>query len=102
MPRTLKIDPGDAKHIAIDLFSQLMKNGLIDQGGNSMEQVTRLLTHYFSTPIQLHPESSTSVEEEPERVWFHNVCGGMLVQMDKKTWVCERCGIKVENPNIEE
>lgn len=100
MPRILKIDINDAKHIAIDLFNQLMKNGLIDQHGNSMEQVTRLVTDYLSKPIQLHPESSTAVIEESERVWFHNLCGGMLVQMDKETWVCDKCGTRTENPGI--
>ena len=102
MPRTLKIDPSDAKHLAIDLFTQLMKNGLIDQGGNSMEQVTRLVTDYFSKPIPLHPDSSTTVIDHPERVWFHNLCGGMLVQMDKETWVCDKCGTRIGNPELGE
>src|SRR5215813_38970 len=101
MPRILKLDSKDAKHIAIDLFNQLMKNGLIEQSGSSMEQVTRLLAEYLKKPVPLHPESSTTVEERAERVWFHHVCGGMLVQLDKETWVCDRCGVRTTNPEIE-
>ena len=101
MPRRLKIDQRDAKHIAIDLFNQLMKNGLIDQTGNSINKVTRIFTDYFSKPIQLHQESVTSVEDEPERTWFHNQCEGMLVQMDEQTWVCDKCATRVGNPDLQ-
>ena len=100
MPRILKIAPSDAKHIAIDLFTQLMKTELIDQSGSSMEQVTRLITEYLKNPIQLHSDSATTVEDVAERVWFHHVCGGMLVQMDKETWVCDKCGARTKNPEI--